>query len=474
MIRSFLICILAAGVLTGEIGSQPFENGDVVGFCGDSITHAEYSEINYTHVLYNYYVTHMPEEEIELRNLGVGGARIINGLELYGRDPAAAGLDKAVLEYGINDLNAGYYENEAVYEESGEERKNNLEEYRGNLSAFLKELHEDAIGGENIYITTLALPGSEDEQSKESPDAAAALAWEGYGEISEIARETSREQGIGLVEFQNPLTELAQTLSREEIMEEDNLHVNTNGQIYLAYLFLQQQGALRDVSRVEIEKGSISSDNARAFNLHYKDGYLYYDYQPHRLPMGISEEYREADAVLNILDKMSREIIQVKDLQEDAVYDIYINGEQIGSYEGADFAEGVNIANLAENPAQKYAVIIEQMNRGRRVTELAYRKQVQNSTDCGSGRVTEEELAEAYETWREEDAAYRRSMYELAQEGIRVTKRVAVVRRGAQVPEAAFFVPGRNYKKIAAVIMIFVTGAAAAVVFYAKRKKRKQ
>ena len=49
-------------MLTGGIRRETFQKGDVVGFFGDSITHAEYSEINYTHVLYNYYVTHLPKE----------------------------------------------------------------------------------------------------------------------------------------------------------------------------------------------------------------------------------------------------------------------------------------------------------------------------------------------------------------------------------------------------------------------------
>ena len=101
--RRFLLCLLAAGMLTGGIRRETFQKGDVVGFFGDSITHAEYSEINYTHVLYNYYVTHLPKEEMEFRNLGVGGAKLSDGLELYQEDPASSGLQKAVLEYGIND-----------------------------------------------------------------------------------------------------------------------------------------------------------------------------------------------------------------------------------------------------------------------------------------------------------------------------------------------------------------------------------
>lgn len=475
--KRLLIYFLTLGLLTGENENRAFQNGDVVGFWGDSITHAEYSEINYTHVLYNYYVTHMPEEEIELRNLGVGGARIDDGLELYEKDPAAKGINKAVLEYGINDLKKDFYESPEVYEESEAKREENLDDYRESLDAFLKRAKEDGMEKEDIYITTLAIPSNlYPGLGPEGQSGIPPLAQKGLLEMSELARGLAGEQEVGLIEFQEPLTELAESLNennpKKEIMQEDLVHLNTDGQIYLAYLFLKQQGALKDVSNVEIQNGKSSSADAHISNSHYGDGYLYYDYRADRLPMGLSDEYYEADAGLNILDKLNREIIRIQDLQTDAMYDIYINGERIASCSGGDFAEGVNIANIRENPAQRFAAIVEQMNRGRRVAELAYRKNVQNFTDCGSGEVTEEELQKAYEIWREEDAAYRRNMYELVQGEIRVTERIAIVRQGAEAPDAAFRIPGRSYKKAAAAALML--GAVVGSVLYWSRKKKKQ
>ena len=100
------------------------------------------------------------------------------------------------------------------------------------------------------------------------------------------------------------------------------------------------------------------------------------------------------------------------------------------------------------------------------------RKKVQDFTDCGSGRVTKEELLEAYKVWREKDEEYRKNMYELVQGQIEVTQRVAVVRQGVEAPEAAFAVPGRDYKKI--ILPVLFLFAAAAAVFCVVRKKRKQ
>ena len=56
----------------GERSAEPFlfEDGDVVGFIGDSITHVEYTGISYQEFIYNYYMTRYPQWELEFRNLG--------------------------------------------------------------------------------------------------------------------------------------------------------------------------------------------------------------------------------------------------------------------------------------------------------------------------------------------------------------------------------------------------------------------
>ena len=475
----FLLCLLTAGMLVGGSGNQTFQDGDVVGFWGDSITHAGYSEINYTHVLNNYYVTHYPEREIEIRNLGVGGAKASHGLYLYEKDPSAKGVTKVFLEYGINDLQKYFYEDPELYEDGEEEREQNLQEFRENLDAFLELLKKEGIENDSICSVSLPIPNTLTEEDIKNENISQIRLQDGYDNMSDVVREFAQETGVGFLELREPLTEMWKTLYSEDpdpehnIMEDDWIHLNAAGHIYLAYLFLEQQGALVDVSRVEIDRDGISSDDAEVSNLHFRDGYLYYDYQAQRLPMGISHEYFEADESLHILDRMNREIIQVQDLQTDAVYDLYINGEKIGSFEGEEFSEGVNIANIRENPLQMYARAVEQMNRGRRVSELTYREVVQDFTDCGSGQTTEEELETAYQTWKEEDTSYRQGMQELVQEGIQTKERIAIVRQDMEVPDAVFELPGSIHKKaIAAVIVLGTVLAGVCALFFIRRRKR--
>ena len=476
LMKRLLLCLLTAGTLLNAGENQTFQDGDVVGFCGDSLTHAGYSEVNYTHVLFNYYVTHFPEREIELRNLGVGRATILHGLDLYEQDPAARGLTKVVLEYGINDTK-NLYESPEFYTDSKKTERNSLQDFTNSLEQFLKLLQKDGIESRNVFAATLPIPKAlspEDAADQALPQTRLQA---GYENRANVIRDFASLNGTGLLEFRLLLTRLWQTLyaenqdPSENIMEDDELHLNTAGQIYLAYLFLEQQGALQDVSNIKISGDSISAENADVSNFHYEEDYLYYDYRADSLPMGISSEYFEADELLNILDRMNREIIQAEGLQEESLYDIYINGEKIGSWSGKELANGVNIANITENPSQAYAAVIEQMNRGRRVAELEYREIVQNFTDCGTGETTEEELLAAYQTWQEEDTQYRQNMYELAQERTGTVERVAIVRQGTLAPDEAFKTPVSSHKKAAVFILTAgVLLSAAGWCFIRKRK----
>lgn len=479
----FFTCLLTAGLTVSSLGAPALTDGSVLGFWGDSITHAEYSGINYTHVLYNYYVTHMPDTKLELRNLGVGGARLTHALDLYQVDPAARGLTDAVVEYGINDLQKYLYEDPDLYPEGSDARVENLVDYQANLEAFLHTLEQGGVLADHIAIATLPVPdglrfGTDDEDYQAKNEARTRVE-EGFARISDVIRDTAAEEQVHLLELQYPLNKLAASLSEEQkasdIMLEDLLHLNTAGQIYLAYLILEEQGALTEVSQVNIQKGSLLSSDAEVSHLHYEDDYLYYDYRANRLPMGVSHEYFEADETLHILDRMNREMIRVSDLNPDTTYDLYMDGRVLGSYTGSDFASGVNIANLRENPTQEYARAIEQLNRGRRAEELSYRKLVQNYTDCGSGAVTAEDIAAGYADWQPKDAEYREAMYTSARTCIQAVHRVAIVRQGVTPPKAALSAPGGSSRKL---LFVGVAGGFAVIVLvvgifrtvYRKRK----
>ena len=85
-----------------------FEDGDVVGFIGDSITQVEYTGISYQEFIYNYYITRHPDWKLEFRNLGTASYMAADAVRLYSdsavvTDKAIDGINKAVIMFGMNE-----------------------------------------------------------------------------------------------------------------------------------------------------------------------------------------------------------------------------------------------------------------------------------------------------------------------------------------------------------------------------------
>ena len=120
-----------------------FEDGDVVGFIGDSITHVEYTEVSYQEFLYNYYITRYPKWDLEFRNLGTGSFTAANVLELYGGekdiyDAELDGITKAVIMLGMNEALTGV----------------SAKEYIANIHALTELLQERGLQCEDIILVS--------------------------------------------------------------------------------------------------------------------------------------------------------------------------------------------------------------------------------------------------------------------------------------------------------------------------------
>ena len=125
-----------------------FEDGDVVGFIGDSITHCTYTSVSYVNVMNLYYISRFPEEQIEFRNIGNSGYKAVDVLSVYDQDPALRGINKAVIMLGTN---------EAIL-------KYSTEQYINSMESLINRLKEDGIKGEDILV--LSPPICDEEGSR--------------------------------------------------------------------------------------------------------------------------------------------------------------------------------------------------------------------------------------------------------------------------------------------------------------------
>ena len=100
------------------------------------------------------------------------------------------------------------------------------------------------------------------------------------------------------------------------------------------------------------ENATVSSVNASASEVTYT-------YKPNSLPLANVAKYKYVKNYgVDIENHMNREIIKVSNLEK-GTYTITMNGAEIGSYSAKELAEGVNVAEIANNPNQQVAVTLD-------------------------------------------------------------------------------------------------------------------
>ena len=223
----------AADEIQSSVAGVPvFEEGDVIGFIGDSITHAQYISVNYVDTLYQYYLTEDPERKIEFRNIGTSGYKASDVLHIYDKDPAFQGINKAVIMLGTN---------EAIL-------RTPTESYIANLQMLIERLKADGLQGKDILILT---PPICDEIY--ASNEAYAFEEEVLGYV-EALTESTLEWGVKFLDIHTPMVELTQERrsqnSKSTLTVGDAIHPSAEGQKWIAYYILQAQGILEKNSAI--------------------------------------------------------------------------------------------------------------------------------------------------------------------------------------------------------------------------------
>ena len=131
-----IFCFWAAVVIRAEASASApelslYEDGDIVGFIGDSITHVTYSSLSYVEMMDQYYQSCFPGRSVEFRNLGTDGFKAMDVLNIYDQDFAFQGINKAVIMLGTNEAILGI----------------STEEYIKNMEDLVGRLKESGLGG---------------------------------------------------------------------------------------------------------------------------------------------------------------------------------------------------------------------------------------------------------------------------------------------------------------------------------------
>ncbi|MHB8206412.1 SGNH/GDSL hydrolase family protein [Mucilaginibacter sp.] len=348
---------------------QPFVKGDRVVFMGNSITDGGH----YHSYIWLYYMTHFPNMRIECFNAGIGGDVSKQMLERIDNEVFAKKTTVMTLTFGMNDT--GYQLFPVAKADSLYQLKINtsLTSFK-QIAALLKqhpEIKKIMIGSppydETSKIKTTPLLGK---------NKAMLL-------IVNAEKLTAKDNNWGFIDFNEPMmliNKREQQIDSLFTMERpDRIHPTNDGQMVMAYLFLNAQGLagskVADIS-VDTKNGRIDKqENCKLTGVAVNNSGIQFNYLANSLPYpldtilgGFGRPQRTQAQALQLVpftDDYNQELLQVKGLNKANIYILRIDNKIVGQWDGNAFEKGINLALITATPQYQQALAIMHLNEER-------------------------------------------------------------------------------------------------------------
>ncbi len=372
MYKKILVCTLISfSVIKGysQAKLKPFTQGDRVVFMGNSITDGGH----YHSYIWLYYMTHFPNMRIDCFNAGIGGDVSKQMLERLNTDVFVKRPTVMTLTFGMNDT--GYELYPAAKADSVYQQKVKI-----SLQSFELIKAELQQHPEIKKIMIASSPYDETSKIKIRPllkKNTAMLV------IAAEQQKTSKENNWGFVDFNTPMTQISQREQRTDstftMQNADRIHPTNDGQMVMAYVFLNAQGLadtkVADVainaknSRIEQQTnckitGLLINGNTTKFT--YLANSLPYPIDT--IPSGFGRPQRSQAQALKLIpfiNDYDQEMLRIKGLDKTKTYTLTIDGKAIGTWDGKVYNDGINLAQLTATPQYQQALAIMHLNEER-------------------------------------------------------------------------------------------------------------
>ncbi len=357
----------------------------VIGIIGDSITHWGH----YTAFLYEYYATRYPDSNIVILNKGHSGdsgSGVISRLDwdiFSENDPLGYGAcDEVTLMIGMNDSGYSTYTDGKMADEEYEiyypAMRTRIDNCVKNIETIINYCLEN---GKGITLVTPSLYDESDRFVNTYPPVRYGSNY-AIGQIAIGIRELGEKYDVPVLDLYKASNEYTDRIREEYpeattvITRSEGIHPVEDGGYLFGYLFARAQETNTLVASVEINaaNGSNKADNATVSDVKATSSSVSYTYLPKALPLyagSVGYKYVKGYGV-DIINNMNREIIKITNL-DDGDYTISMDGTEIGTFSAQQLAEGVNIAELENNPGQIQAKNAFSYKETRRATENSYR-----------------------------------------------------------------------------------------------------
>ena len=408
------LCIWIFCTGAGDREEEPallYEDGDVVGFIGDSITHVEYLPVSYVELLDNYYLSHYPKRDIGFRNLGMAGYTVRDILDIYDADPAFRGINKAVILLGMNDAM----------------QKIPTEEYLTALEELVNRLKEDGLSGEDIlvlsptpYDQTCGINYDRNGFPYQTTDT-------GLQDFTEKLPDKTAEWGVAFADLHTPMRNLSIEIQKENdrntLTVGDCIHPALEGHWMMVYEILTAQRALSRNDVMEEKDGFYQGEKGMCWS-----------WSPRTLPMEQDEGLETLCSLFPTAGALVWEEFRVEGLSREKSYTVAVDGTELGTYSGEELAEQIDLAAAEENPLRDVMRQAAELNRERHHNAALYRAAL-CAAKAENPDLSEERMRIRYTGWKTEDNRLREEIRVLVTEAVSRKYTVTVAEEGYPAKE---------------------------------------
>lgn len=389
--KKLILTFCAIGVFFLAKGQTiaPFKAGDRIAFVGNSITDGGH----YHAYIWLYYITHFPETRITCFNAGIGGDVIQQIYNRFDADVLSKDPTVITLTWGMNDT--GYFD---WYNEKGHQNIARNLDTSYKYFALVEQKLKALPNVRKIFIGTSPYDfTSKFTKNNLFPGKAEAL-----GRVVDFQEAAAKKNGWGFVDFYHPMLAINQREQGKDsvfsLTPNDRIHPDNNGHMVMAYLFLKDQGLadhpVADFDVNAANKRVVKEANCSITSISGSVDSLSFDYLAKSLPYpldttprGWGNHHSQAEALklIPFTDNFNQEMLRVRGLKNED-YNVYMDGEQIGSWSATQLSDGINLAEISTTPEYQQAIQIRELNEERWEIERRLRMYIYMEYDFLRGK----------------------------------------------------------------------------------------
>ena len=344
-----------------KVGAANLESGDTVVFLGDSITHQRL----YTQYIEDFFITRFPGTQLQFHNAGIGGDKAWDALQRLDRDVLATNPKLVTILLGMNDGRYQAFDHQifSTYESDMGELLDRLQAAGTTVSPITPTMFD--------AVAARAMLRKRPREESTLRQYNAVLAYFGTWVRDEAERRSM--QSIDMFGPLNQYTRLARKDDPAFTFISDAVHPGTDGQLIMAYAWLENLGMQQPVSNITLVPSAngyrARSTGGEVSDLTDADGEIEFTFLAKALPWVTPKDTQVAAMMLKLDHKFSREGFQVHGLPP-GKYTLTIDGTPIGDFTHTQLASHVELQRFPSTPQSVQAANVITLNKNRNETTI--------------------------------------------------------------------------------------------------------